>query len=121
MKAVFDSSLLRDYLMGHADAQKEMARYREGVVSVLSMQELLEAPEAAAQDKEALNAFLNSFAALDMDAGVVREAVRLRSLHPLGVPYALVWASARQHNLLLVATARSAFATINDPSLRIAY
>jgi predicted nucleic acid-binding protein len=120
MKAVFDSSILRDYLMGNAQAQKEMARYREAAISVLAIQELLEAPEAK-QNPEMLTAFLKSFEALPVDAAATHEAVKLRSMYAVGVPYALVWASARCANLLLVAHSGSPFATINEPGIRIAY
>lgn len=120
MRALFDTGILRDYLRGDLRAKAEMGRYRLQEISVLSMLELMEAPEAS-HDPEALIAYLKSFRPVPIDTAVVQEAMVLRQTHKVAVPHALIWACARASGILFVTNAQSPYTKLDDPSIRIAY
>ena len=119
MSVMLDSSILRDYLMGKAHAKALLAQHAQAPISVLSVQELLEASEAE-KDLQGLRIFLHSFEALPITVPISEEAVWLRTRFPINVPCALIWATARQNKHVLLVSPQSHFSGIKDPSIRIA-
>ena len=64
--------------------------------------------------------FLRQFPVIELDEAVAREAITLRQEYKLKLPDAILWASARLSNALLVTRNTSDFDR-RDPSIRIPY
>jgi predicted nucleic acid-binding protein len=118
MKAVFDTNILIDFLQGHVPARSELARYTEPSISIISWMEVLEG--ANAQTESATRAFLAGFEVLGIDASVAQLAVNLRRSAKIKLPDAVIWATAKANQCLLV-TRNGRDMDPNDPGVRIPY
>jgi predicted nucleic acid-binding protein len=115
----FDSDVLIDYFDGIAAAAAELARYQDVLISRITwMEVLIGAPTAALS--EVRENFLHQFPIIELDENVARTAIALRRKHRVKIPDAIIWASARVNNVLLV-TRNSKDFDPNDPSIRIPY
>jgi predicted nucleic acid-binding protein len=101
LKALLDSDILLDFLDGHAAAAREIARYRECCISIISWMEVLVGARTQA-DEDVRRGFLTYFRIVPLTAPVADEAVKLRREHRLKLPDAIIWASAITENCLLV-------------------
>ena len=101
MRVVFDTNVLVDYLRGIDDARVELERHQEWTVSLVTWMELL----VGACDEEeevVIRAFLGRFEVADIDRRTAEEAVRLRRSRRMRLPDAIVWATARERQAVLV-------------------
>ena len=64
--------------------------------------------------------FLRQFPIIELDENVARTAIALRQKYKFKIPDAIVWASARINNALLI-TRNSKDFDPNDPGIRIPY
>ena len=118
MNALFDTSILIDYLLGHAPARREFKRYRHRKVSIVSWMEVMVGANA---DNEALTrAFLEQFERVPVRPDVAERAVALRREHRIKLPDAIVWASAQLEDCLLV-TRNSRDFKPGLPGIRVPY
>ena len=101
MNALLDSDILLDFLDGHAPAAREIARYRECCISIISWIEVMVGARTH-PDEDVRRGFLAHFRILPLTAQVAEEAVKLRQEHGLKLPDAVIWASAISENCLLV-------------------
>jgi predicted nucleic acid-binding protein len=100
MIAVLDTNIVIDALNGVSEADAEYARYERVLISRITWMEVL----AGAQGDEAqLRDFLETqFEIIPLDLPVAEEAVRLRRAHHMRLPDAIIWATARTQDALLV-------------------
>jgi predicted nucleic acid-binding protein len=118
VKALFDTNILIDFLNGFEEAKAELANYEDPAISVISwMEVMVGAPAPAA---EATKAFLSGFRVVGLDEAVAEAAVALRQAHRIKLPDAIVWASARVHERLLVTRNEKDFPA-GDPGVRMPY
>jgi predicted nucleic acid-binding protein len=119
MKALFDSDILIDYLVGEAKADTELRRYSERLISVISWSEVMIG--AASKDEEmSCRAFLSSFTVIPFGLDIAEEAVRIRRGARIKLPDAIIWASARSNGALLV-TLNTKDYPKDDPFVRVPY
>ena len=118
VKALFDTSILVDYLNAVPQARTELGRYAEKAISIITWIEVmvgtpsnLEAPTRR---------FLSDFTLLPVDSEVAERAVGLRRDHRIKLPDAVIWATAQAHALLLVTRNTKDFPP-DDPSVRSPY
>jgi hypothetical protein len=117
--ACIDSDVLIDYFDGISAAATELSRYERLLISRISWIELLVgAPNE--ELRKVREEFVRRFSMVELDEPVAREAVRLRLKHRLKLPDAMIWASARLHDALLVTRNRKDFPA-RDPGIRIPY
>lgn len=119
MRGLFDTNILLDYLKGLPEASDELARYDTHLVSVVSVADL----HLAARDdqQDALDAFLRIFTLVAIDEAVAREAAAIKRLHRnMKLPHALVLASARLNDALLVTRNHKQF-PVDAPDIRVPY
>ena len=119
MKALFDTNILIDYLLGSDEAKAELARHRSRLVSIVTWMEVL----AGAKDEaeaDVVEMFLRDFSIVPLTRSVAREAVALRQTHRLRLPDAIVWASARTESALLVTRDTKDFPR-DEPGVRLPY
>lgn len=102
MKALLDTNVLVDYLQGVAAARTELARYRRPLISRITWMEVLVGAGADRDEAAAVRAFLDGFGLVELDGDVASLAVALRREHRLRLPDAIILASARVQDCLLV-------------------
>jgi predicted nucleic acid-binding protein len=100
MIAVFDTNIVIDALNGVADADDEYSRYERILISRITWMEVLIGAEG---DDSELRDFLETqFEIIPLDLAVSETAVQLRREHRLRLPDAIIWATARVNNAVLV-------------------
>lgn len=119
MKAVFDSDILIDYLLGLPKARAELQKYGRRLVSVVSWTEVMIGAKNTEETRRCRD-FLASFDVVPFDQSVAEEAVRLRQTHNIKLPDAIIWATARTSDALLVTRNTRDFPK-SDPFVRFPY
>ncbi len=119
MKALVDSDVLIDFFDGVLSASAEFNRYRMLGISRITWMEVLvgvKTPAVALQRE----AFMREISLFEIDETIAREAVHLRKSYRLKLPDAIIWATARENNLILVTRNARDFPR-NDPGIRVPY
>lgn len=119
MKAVLDSNLLIDYLKGESLAETEIAKYSNPLISIVTWMELLVGTRGPEEDKE-IRRFLQRFRVIGLSKEVAEEAIILRRAHKIRLPDAIIWATAKIENCLLVTRNTKDFPR-NDVSIRVPF
>ena len=119
VKAVFDTNVLIDLLNGREEANNEVGRYSRLAISRISWVEVLTGARNG-EDQNRVEHLLGYFEMIELDEPVAREAISLRQQHRLRLPDAIIWATARLGNSLLV-TRDSRDFPIGDPGIRVPY
>lgn len=118
VKALFDTNVLIDYLNGIPAAKKEIERFSDKAISVITWMEVMVG--TTRQTKDGTEAFLRSFTSLPINDIVARKAVELRKQHKIKLPDAIVWATAHVADRLFVTRNTKDFAE-NEPGIRVPY
>jgi predicted nucleic acid-binding protein len=118
VKALFDTNILIDYLNAVPKAKQELERYEERAISIVTWMEVMVG--AAPEIEDATRAFLSGFQRIGLGDAVAARAVELRRQHRIKLPDAVIWASARQHAMLLVTRNTKDFPK-GDPGIRMPY
>jgi predicted nucleic acid-binding protein len=118
VKAVLDTNILIDYLQGSPAARTELALYDQPAISAITWMEVMvgTTPETEA----ATRSFLAGFEVLPIGEMVAEEAVRIRRDKRIKLPDAIIWATARVKQCLLV-TRNNRDMEANDPGVRVPY
>jgi predicted nucleic acid-binding protein len=119
MKAVFDSDILIDYLVGEPKSEVELGRYSNRLINIVSWCEVM---IGAASDDEEIRCreFLASFSVVPFDQTIAEDAVRIRRGRRIKLPDAIIWATAKAEGALLVTRNARDFPA-DDPFVRIPY
>ena len=100
MIAVFDTNIVIDALNGVTEADDEYSRYERVLISRITWMEVLIGAEG---DDSELRDFLEThFEIIPLDLAVAETAVQLRREHRLRLPDAIIWATARVNDAVLV-------------------
>ena len=100
MIAVFDTNIVIDALNGVAEADTEYNRYERVLISRVTWMEVLIGAEG---DDSELRDFLEThFEIIPLDLAVAEIAVQLRREQRLRLPDAIIWATARVNDAILV-------------------
>jgi predicted nucleic acid-binding protein len=118
VKTLFDTNVLIDYLNGVKNAKAELARFEDKAISVVSWIEVMVGTTPATQ--KGTRAFLAGFALLPIDQRVAERAIALRQDKRIKLPDAIIWATARTSDRLLVTRNTKDFAAA-EPGVRIPY
>lgn len=118
VKALFDTNILIDYLSGVSAAKKELERYEYRALSTITWMEVLVG--ASPDEESAIRAWLNSFSVIAVDDAVANRAVEIRRAKRVGLPDAIIWATAQVHSLLLVSRNTKDFPA-DEPGVRAPY
>ena len=119
MIGCFDSDVLIDYFDGIATAGEELSHYDRDLISRITwMEVLVGAPTDTL--RRIREDFLRQFAVIELDEAVAREAITLRQEYKLKLPDAIIWASARLNNALLITRNARDFDR-GEPGVRIPY
>lgn len=118
MKALFDTNVLIDYLNGVKNARAELARFDDKAISVISWIEVMLG--ATENTLAGTRAFLAGFEHMPVTALVAERALALRQDKRIKLPDAIVWATARTSDRLLVTRNTKDFAA-DEPGVRVPY
>ena len=118
VKALLDTNILIDYLCGITQAKAEIARYDDAAISVITWMEVMVG--ATAENHEATRTFLRQFQIIALDDAIAQTAVDIRKANRLRLPDAVIWASARTQDRLLVTRNTRDF-PVDDPGVREPY
>jgi len=100
MIAVFDTNILIDSLNGVTEADAEYARYERVLISRITWMEVLAGEKG---DDTQLRDFLEThFEIIPLDVAVAETAVQLRRVHHIRLPDAIILATAKVHEAVLV-------------------
>lgn len=100
MKVLFDTNILIDYLLGFKEAKEELALYKEHYISVITKMEILIGTSEL--NEEVTREFLTQFNVIDLNQEIAETAIRIRKETRIKLPDAIIWASAKYNNSLLV-------------------
>jgi len=119
VKALFDTNILIDLLNGRSEANTEAGLYSSQSISRISWIEVLTGVRDADEQRR-VEDLLSFFEMIELNEGVAREAITLRRQHRLKLPDAIIWASAKLRENLLV-TRNSRDFPIDYPGIRVPY
>lgn len=119
MRAIIDSDVLIDYLQGNDKSRREMDRYSQREISIISWMEIMTGADTTAEEK-ICREFLSRFTIHQLSVEIAAEAVLVRKKYRVRLPDAIVWATARVNGCLLVTRNIKDFPA-KDPGVRIPY
>jgi predicted nucleic acid-binding protein len=118
VKALFDTNILIDYLNAVPEARRELERYTEKAISIITWMEVMIGADG---DLEApTRQFLTVFEVVALDPAIAERAVGLRRGRRIKLPDAVIFATAQSRGMLLVTRNTKDFPT-DDPSVRTPY
>jgi predicted nucleic acid-binding protein len=119
MKAVFDTSILVDYLNGIAAASRELDQYEEIAISIVTWMEVLAGADDA-EEEAVMRDFLSRFKIQPVEKVVAERAIKIRRQHKLKLPDAIIWATANELGRILVTRNTKDFSE-KDAGIRVPY
>lgn len=100
MNAVFDTNIVIDALNGVNEADTEYSRYEHVLISRITWMEVLIGAEG--DDSELRDFLASRFEIVSLDLPVAETAVQLRREHRIRLPDAIIWATAKTYEAVLV-------------------
>lgn len=116
--ALFDTNILIDHLNAVPQARKEIERFEDRAVSIITWMEVMVG--ANVDLVEPTRRFLEGFDIIALDDEIADRAVALRRAHRIKLPDAVIWATAQTAGRLLVTRNTKDFPT-DDPGIREPY
>ncbi len=116
--ALFDTNILIDHLNAVPQARKEIERFENRAVSIITWMEVMVG--AKADLVEPTRHFLDGFKVISLDDEIADRAVVLRRAHRIKLPDAVIWATAQVAGRLLVTRNIKDFPA-DDPGIREPY
>ena len=118
VRALFDTNILIDYLLGIDAAKMEIERYEQRSISIITMMEVLAC--AKPDNDSPIRAWLSTFDLVPLDPAVANLAIAIRKRARIKLPDAIVWASAQSAGAILVSRNSKDFPS-DDPGVRMPY
>ena len=119
MRAIIDSDVLIDYLQGLEKAKRELDRYAKREMSIISWMEVMTGADTPEEEKDSRE-FLSTFTIHHLSVEIASEALEIRKKFRIRLPDAIVWATARANDCLLVTRNARDFST-KEPGVRSPY
>jgi len=116
--ALFDTNILIDHLNAIPEARKEIERFENRAISIITWMEVMVG--ASADLVEPTRHFLEGFKVIALDDQIADRAVALRRAHRIKLPDAVIWATAQTTDRLLV-TRNIKDLPPDDPGVREPY
>ncbi len=100
MIALFDTNILIDYLKGEIEAKNTIEQHDQIAISIISYMEVMVGVDQA--NKKLVEDFLNSFQIFNFDEKMTAEIVDARNSLKIKLPDAIILATAKKHNAILI-------------------
>lgn len=118
MKVLFDTNILIDYLQGHVEASMELEQSNNSQISIITKMEILIGTSVETQ--EIIREFLDNFTIIGLNEEIAEIAITIRKENKIKLPDAIIWATAKYGNCLLVTRNTKDFPS-HAPDIRIPY
>lgn len=118
MKALFDTNILIDYLLGYDEAKKEIEQYANPQISIITKMEVLAG--ALSENESIVREFLDHFSIIALNDEIAEIAVAIRKENQIKLPDAIVWASAKHIGSLLITRNTKDF-PMQAPDIKMPY
>jgi predicted nucleic acid-binding protein len=119
VRPVFDTNILIDNLLGKGPAKEELDKFPRARISIITWIEVMVGARDN-QEEGQLREFLNTFETIPLDDAVAEKAVQLRQHYQLRLPDAVIWASAKTRDSLLI-TRNTRDYPEQEPDIRVPY
>jgi predicted nucleic acid-binding protein len=116
--ALFDTNILIDFTLGIPAAQKEMKRYRNRAISIITWMEVMAGIDPA--QEVTARAFLATFLIYPITPEISEQAVVFRKTLRIKLPDAIILATAEIEDLLLITRNTKDFPQ-HLPRIRVPY
>lgn len=101
MKAVFDTNILIDYLIGKDEARNELNLYDDKLISIITWIELMIGANSE-DEMKLLDNYLKGFDVINLKDDIAAKSVEIKKLNRLKLPDAIIYATAKQNGCILV-------------------
>lgn len=101
MTALFDTNILVDYLEGFSQAKEELQSCEKPCISIMTWMEVLVGAKDENREKITRD-LLSRFTLLLLTTDIAEKAVIIRKEKRIKLPDAIIWATAKCNNLVLV-------------------
>lgn len=118
MKALFDTNILIDYLIGYDQAKQEIEQYETPQISIITKMEILVG--VTEENEEVVREFLESFCVISLNEEISDIAIAIRRKNKIKLPDAIIWASAKFTNSLLITRNTRDFST-HSSDIKVPY
>ena len=118
MKALFDTNILIDYLIGLEVAATELEQHVDAQISIITKMEVLVG--ASKNEEEEVRAFLDHFTVINLNEKIAEIAITIKREHKIKLPDAIIWATAKYTNSLLITRNTKDFPT-HAPDIKVPY
>ncbi len=118
-RAVIDTNILIDFLSGADAAREELERHDESCICPISWMEVMVGAGDVGEERR-LRSFLTQFESVPIDHEVAEIAVGIRRTTRIRLPDAIIWATAKRIDGILVTRNTRDFPQ-RDPSIRVPY
>ena len=118
MKAVFDTNILIDFLLGVSKAKIELSKYNSKIISLITWMEIMVGADLKSKDQT--ENFLSSFIVSPISIETAKLAVNIRKINKIKLPDAIVLATAEENGCILVTRNTKDFLS-GDPRIRVPY
>ncbi|MCC8398613.1 MAG: type II toxin-antitoxin system VapC family toxin [Rickettsia endosymbiont of Labidopullus appendiculatus] len=118
MKVLFDTNILIDYLLGHLSANRELEQYKDCQISIITKMEILAG--TSEDNEETIREFLDNFTIIGLNEKIAEIAISIRKEHKIKLPDAIIWATAKYCNGLLITRNTKDF-PIHAPDIKVPY
>ena len=119
MKAVLDSDVLIDFLLGDPRAKAELDQYDALLFSIVSWMEIMCGADTQ-EERDAAARLFQSMQRVDLTTDIAAKAVEIRRSMRLKFPDAVILATADVEGCILV-TRNSKDFSASDPRVRVPY
>ena len=100
MKVLLDTNILIDYLIGYKEAAKLIEQYETPLISIITQMEILVGAES--KNKDIICDFLKRFHIIYLNDEIADIAIEVRRNNKIKLPDAIIWASAKCNDRLLI-------------------
>ena len=118
MQAIFDTNILINYLMGYEQAKIELKQYNSPQISIITKMEVLIG--TTEDNEEIIRDFLDNFIIIPLNEDIAEIAVEIRKKNKIKLPDAIIWATAKYKNSLLITRNIKDF-SIQSADIKIPY
>lgn len=101
VKPVLDTNILIDYLSGIPRAEEEIAQFPGAFISEITWIEVMVGARDG-PEQEIIRGFLQNFDRVPVDHEVAVQSLIIRRAHRVKLPDAIIWATARRKNTVLI-------------------
>jgi predicted nucleic acid-binding protein len=118
VRAVFDTNILVDHLLGLSQAKQQIESYDSRIISVITWMEIMVG--ANAKSELQTKSFLSAFTVAPISTTTAEFAVENRKKLKIKLPDAIILATAEEHECVLLTRNTKDFSE-SDPRIRVPY